>query len=404
MNLNEKYYESIIDHHGSKLLLEKFVNEKLPSYRSKRNFDFGTYEENFVSGLSPAIGRRILIEKDIIKRISNQFSYGHVEKFIDEICWRTYWKGWLEHRPQVWYDYLEDLKQLYPMKSDSLDYKNAITGSTGLECFDTWVNELLKFGYLHNHTRMWFASLWIFHLKLPWQLGAEFFYQNLIDADSASNTLSWRWVAGLQTKGKKYIATADNINRFTNNRFSFPNKLILSDEEVTVYKYYEPAPVATKRNPSKTKNKGYLITEDDLSFVNIDKNCPIIIQSQSYNKFGQSEQVESFSNKTLKNAIEYCKNEISHNVSTFKWENAELIKNWVETHSLDEVEIIAPTIGKYEKIIPKLADRFNLNISYYYHDWDTSFWNYSDKGFFKMKKQIKKIISQFWETPLFKNI
>ena len=150
MNLNEKYYESIIDHHGSKLLLENFVNEKLPSYRSKRNFDFGTYEKNCVSGLSPAICRRILIEKDIIKRISNQFSYGHVEKFIDEICWRTYWKGWLEHRPQVWYDYLEDLKQLYPLKFDNLDYKNAISGSTGLECFDTWVNESLKFGRLES--------------------------------------------------------------------------------------------------------------------------------------------------------------------------------------------------------------------------------------------------------------
>jgi hypothetical protein len=146
-----------------------------------------------------------------------------------------------------------------------------------------------------------------------------------------------------------------------------------------------------------------LITEEDLSFVNIEKNCPIIIQSQSYNKFGQSEHVESFSNKTLKNAIQYCKNEISHNVSTFTWENAESIEEWVKAHNLDEIEIIAPTIGKYEKIIPKLADRFNLNISYYYHDWDTSFWKYSDKGFFKMKKQIKNIVAQFWETPLFKN-
>ena len=82
-----------------------------------------------------------------------------------------------------------------------------------------------------------------------------------------------------------------------------------------------------------------MIIEEDLSFVNVDKNCPIIIQSQSYNKFGQSKYVESFSTKTLKNAIKHCKNEISHNVSTFKWENAELIKNWVETHSLDEIEI-----------------------------------------------------------------
>jgi deoxyribodipyrimidine photo-lyase len=403
MNFNEKYYKNIIDHHGSKVLLENFVNEKLLNYKAKRNFDYGSYKQNCVSSLSPAICRRILTEKDIVKRISNQFTYGQVEKFIDEICWRTYWKGWLEHRPQVWYDYLIELKQLKPLKLDSLDYKNAIIGNTGLECFDTWVNHLLKFGYLHNHTRMWFASLWIFHFKLPWQLGAELFYQNLLDADSASNTLSWRWVAGLQTKGKKYIASTENINRFTNNRFSFPSKLILSEEEVPGYKFYEPIHVAVKSNSSKAKNKGHLIIEEDLSFVNVDKDSPVIIQSKSYNKFGQSEYVESFSNKALENAIRHCKNEISHKVSTFTWDNTELIKDWIETNSLDEIEIIAPTIGKYDKLIPRLMDRFNINIIYYYHDWDTSFWKYSDKGFFKMKKQIKNIITQFWETPLFKS-
>ena len=404
MTFNRKYYENIIDHHGAQVLLEDFVNEKLLNYKSKRNFDFGSYEENFVSGLSPAIGRRILTEKQIVKRISNQFTYGQVEKFIDEICWRTYWKGWLEHRPQVWYDYLVELKELHPLKSDSLDYNNAIAGNTGMECFDTWVNDLLKFGYLHNHTRMWFASLWIFHFKLPWQLGAEFFYQNLIDADSASNTLSWRWVAGLQTKGKKYIASIDNINRFTNNRFIFSDKIILPGEEVDDYKLYEPIYATGKQRLSKYKNKGYLIIEEDLSFVNVEKDAPIIIQSKSYNKFGQSELVDSLSNNALENSIRHCKNEISSKVSTFTWDKTKLIKEWIINYDIDEIEIIAPTIGKYDKLVPKVMNQFNLNISYHYHDWDTLFWKYSDKGFFKMKKQIKNIIAQFWKTPLFKII
>ena len=50
---------------------------------------------------------------------------------------------------------------------------------------------------MHNHVRMWFASIWIFTLNLPWQLGADFFMQHLLDGDPASNTLSWRWVAGI---------------------------------------------------------------------------------------------------------------------------------------------------------------------------------------------------------------
>ena len=66
---------------------------------------------------------------------------------------------------------------------------------------------------------MWFASIWIHYLQIPWELGQKFFYENLLDGDVASNLLSWRWVAGLQTLGKKYIATEENINKYTNNRY-----------------------------------------------------------------------------------------------------------------------------------------------------------------------------------------
>ncbi|OYX89674.1 MAG: hypothetical protein B7Y78_14350, partial [Caulobacter sp. 35-67-4] len=96
----------------------------------------------------------------------------------------------------------------------------ALAGRTGIEGFDDWVLELRQTGYLHNHARMWFASIWIFTLQLPWTLGADFFLRHLIDADAASNTMSWRWVAGLQTPGKTYLASTDNIARYTNHRFA----------------------------------------------------------------------------------------------------------------------------------------------------------------------------------------
>ena len=95
----------------------------------------------------------------------------------------------------------------------------ACFGQTGIECFDTWARELTTTGYLHNYARMWFASIWIFTLKLPWQLGPDFFLRHLLDGDTASNTLSWRWVAGLQTVGKTYLARAANISRYTGGRF-----------------------------------------------------------------------------------------------------------------------------------------------------------------------------------------
>ena len=176
---------------------------------------------------------------------------------------------------------------------------------------------------------MWFASIWIFYFNLPWQLGAEFFYQNLIDADPASNTLSWRWVAGLQTQGKKYITYKENIDRFTDCRFSFPDNFVLSDRMTDNYVYYETNYQVLENNTTKSKNTGYMVVEDDNSFKNVIKDSPVLIQSESYNPFGQSENVKSFSDRALESAIKYCKKNISKNVSTFKWSNVEKINDWV---------------------------------------------------------------------------
>ena len=151
-----------------------------------------------------------------MRAILNKYSLSSSEKFVTRsVFGEPYWKGWLEHRPQVWKDFV-DSDPTYSEK----EYKKAINGETGIECFDDWVKELKTENYLHNHTRMWFASIWIFTLNLPWELGARFFMKHLFDGDAASNTLSWRWVAGLQTKGKHYIARPDNIHKFTDGRYS----------------------------------------------------------------------------------------------------------------------------------------------------------------------------------------
>ena len=115
---------------------------------------------------------------------------------------------------------LNELKKIREEFKDNADYKKAIEGNTNIECFNEWVNELKENNYLHNHARMWFASIWVFTLELPWQLGAEFFMKHLYDGDAAANTLGWRWVAGIQTQGKNYLASEWNIKKFTNNRFS----------------------------------------------------------------------------------------------------------------------------------------------------------------------------------------
>ena len=135
---------------------------------------------------------RLISEYEVAKKTLSKYPYQKVEKFIQEIFWRVYWKGWLELRPKVWTDFVEDTKNI----ENTNVYEKAINGETNIDCFNDWVKELKENNYLHNHTRMWFASIWIFTLELPWQLGAEFFMQHLYDGDTASNTLGWRWVAG----------------------------------------------------------------------------------------------------------------------------------------------------------------------------------------------------------------
>jgi deoxyribodipyrimidine photo-lyase len=199
--------------------LNNFIENNLSEYSKLRNFDFGPTNRSNISCLSPYITHGVINELEVIDKSLKKLPFSKVEKFIQEVLWRVYWKGWLELRPNVWMDFLLELKEVKKEFNNNQNYLNAIKGKTNIDCFNQWVMELRENNYLHNHTRMWFASIWIFTLELPWQLGAEFFMQHLYDGDAASNTLGWRWVAGIQTQGKHYLASEWNIKKFSNNRF-----------------------------------------------------------------------------------------------------------------------------------------------------------------------------------------
>ena len=200
-------------------ILAAFTPRMGRRYANGRNTDHGPGAHKAVSVLSPYIRRRLVLESDAVAAALAAHGPEAAEKFVQEVIWRGYFKGWLERRPQVWHSYCTglhaDLAALDRDRRLRRDVQRAMDGQTGLACFDAWAAELVETGYLHNHARMWFASIWIFTLGLPWRLGADFFYRHLLDGDAASNTLGWRWVAGLHTKGKHYMARADNIARYT---------------------------------------------------------------------------------------------------------------------------------------------------------------------------------------------
>ncbi len=363
--------------------LNYFVEKNLSEYSKLRNFDYGPDNRSNVSCLSPYITHGIINEKEVIKKSLHKFSFAKNEKFIQEVLWRTYWKGWLELRPSVWTDFLIELKKIKEDFQNNQAYKNAIEGKTNVECFNHWVNELKENNYLHNHTRMWFASIWIFTLNLPWQLGAEFFMQHLYDGDAASNTLGWRWVAGIQTLGKHYLASEWNIKKFTNNRFSN-------------IKLNENAP------PKISEKKYSILKQDFINPENIDQNNLIIFENNlcfetsdfQNNKFKKFYIV---SNKNENRCIKLSEKVLKFKSSLIQDQEQRFKNQSIDCEVIDisEIKKIEKAVGLYPTVGENL-DYLNSNtlkINFLYRELDQNSWQYCNKGFFNFKNYIPKIIS-----------
>lgn len=231
------------------------------AYAEGRNFDPGPGKPAHVSALSPYIRHRLITEQEVLSAAIAAHGAEVADKFIQEVFWRSYWKGWLVQRPAVWDAYRARVAA--GVQASPEGYQAAVTGQTGIACFDAWVQELIETGYLHNHARMWFASIWTFTLRLPWELGADFFLRHLLDGDAASNTLSWRWVAGLHTRGKHYVARAENIARYTGGRFA-PHGA-LNEKPLPLQEPEAPAPRPISALPAPPRGPVVLLLhEDDL--------------------------------------------------------------------------------------------------------------------------------------------
>jgi deoxyribodipyrimidine photo-lyase len=135
------------------------------AYAARRNYDAGPGAHQGVSGMSPWLAHRLLTEEEVIAAAIATHGATNAEKFVQEILWRTYWKGGLEQRPAVWHAYKADAAPAWP--DAAADVAAVEAGRTGIACMDAWARELVEAGYLHNHARMWFASIWCFKLRLP---------------------------------------------------------------------------------------------------------------------------------------------------------------------------------------------------------------------------------------------
>ncbi|MDA9895758.1 DNA photolyase-like protein [Amylibacter sp.] len=402
----DKFNEAFIPTRDAGLKrLKEFAPLASEIYSNKRNFDFSSIEENSVSALSPWIKHRLITEEEVIIEILKYHNQHSAMKFIQEVFWRGYFKGWLEQHPTVWSHHNDKLIKEYANLENNRfvkeSYMSAVNGETGIECFDFWCEQLKSTGYLHNHVRMWFASIWVFTLKLPMELGADFFMLHLIDADAASNTLSWRWVSGLHTKGKAYAARASNIEKFTNGQFN-PSGQLVENIEPLIENIEHPLVSLPQLHQSIEKDAILLLTEEDcspetsLTGNNLEVEIlPLYLDKKYPQWIKPSKSVRSFSDTAIQNTCQRLGKPNAEERNNTNWTDTIL-----ETSDrIGTKNIIIPKVpvgavkSKLRKIKKNLAEH-DIYINEHYKSYDMHTWQYASKGFFKLKKQIPNILHQ----------
>lgn len=396
-------------------ILREFTPKMGSDYERQRNFDYGPGGHNYVSRLSPYLRRRLVLESEVVQAALTYHGPKASEKFIQEVFWRTYFKGWLELRPDIWRQYCrglaEDLSGLQMNPEYRARVEAAEEGRTGLAYFDAWVQELVQTGYLHNHARMWFASIWIFTLGLPWRVGADFFYRHLLDGDAASNTLSWRWVAGLHTRGKAYAAEGWNIEKFTGGRFHPTSSELTLEIEPLDYTEPEGLPqVCRLRDPVKPNTSlpsVLLLTDEDCRVEDLDltsfslKAVASIACSQCRSLRKVSDRVVEFERDALADVahrnklVPVCYEADSNNNAI------DALVDLILRSRVKQVVTPYLTQGPTRDLIETTRERFEahgINLCEFRRDWDARIWPHASAGFFKVKQKIPDFLQQMTDA------
>lgn len=136
-------------------LLTAFRPRMGSRYAAGRNHDCGAGAHRAVSGLSPFVRHRLVTERTLVNAALADHGPQGAERFVQEVFWRTYFKGWLENRPAVWDRYRVGLETDLAALDRDPRLRRAVeaaeAGATGLPYMDAWAEEVVETGYLHNH-------------------------------------------------------------------------------------------------------------------------------------------------------------------------------------------------------------------------------------------------------------
>jgi deoxyribodipyrimidine photo-lyase len=383
------------------------LDEFLPGtgrYAAERNYVRPGHDN--ISRLSPWVQKRLLLESEIVAAARDRWSFPAVEKFVQEVYWRTYWKGWLEQRPAAWSRWVESVPRL--RESLSTEQRSrleaALAGKTGIAGFDAWAQELVTTGYLHNHARMWFASIWIFTLRLPWELGAAFFCEHLLDGDVASNTLSWRWVAGLQTPGKTYVARADNIAFYTDGEHA-PQASQLASTPFVIKEEPLPRVAAWTEDASQVASLkaydriGLWVHPEDLA---VEQGELAGLKLQAINaswptglsiRAGWSQKVYTWTQVALSDGARRAGQYFGAEVSSGETSDlATSVVEWAKLNQLQAVVAYRPFVGPWLTEALALESALasaGISLISRRRAWDTEHFPHATRGYFPFWERIK---------------
>lgn len=372
----------------AKARLAAFAPRAGTVYGTRRNLVSASGQHDNVSRLSAALRRRLISEDEVVQSVLAHHRAEAAEKFIAEVFWRTYWKGWLEQRPAVWKQYLADVARLSAQPGLITAAEKAMAGRTGISAFDHWAQELADTGYLHNWARMQVASIWTFTLGLPWQLGAKWTFDRLIDADPASNTLSWRWVAGLHTPGKTYLASADRIAAMTGGKLT-AHGLATTADVPDVLAHPAPTPPREALRPDRTAPSVVLITPEDCSLE-------AALDLAEVRALGFTLPDNTADRTALSDAA--ARAQAHWGVEAVAVEDAASLAALAHQNDCPQIVTgfapvgpVATTLAEWSKVLGAQG----LTLAENLRAWDRQAWPHCRKGFFQLRTRVPDLLPQY---------
>jgi deoxyribodipyrimidine photo-lyase len=246
---NLDWADAFGDHHepgeaGAHQRLREFLQQPVDAYKDQRDIP----STRGTSRLSPHLHwgeitpRQIWAATAELGRKAGTFPPSNGARvFLSEVGWREFAHHLLYHFAHTPTEPLREDFKKFPWRTDHGGHLRHAweRGQTGYPIVDAGMRELYATGWMHNRVRMVVASFLVKHLRLPWQRGAEWFWDTLVDADLASNTLGWQWSAGCGAdaapyfrifapvlQGKKFDSKGDYVRRWVPEIADLPNKFL----------------------------------------------------------------------------------------------------------------------------------------------------------------------------------